>query len=174
MTSMPADFMSFSSAANSPDWILARCGYVWLPIGSPSGFARSAGTFAARKPATATSVAVFLKNSLLVIAAIKISSRVLLAGAGFVEPDVGDGPVRGVFHGVGLRDAHELRTDRRERDGGARPGPLPFGDGLSPVGSVLRDFDAIAARIRERRRCRRCSTSASPAGAAAAARRRAR
>src|SRR5215213_7500644 len=138
MTSMPADFMSFSSAANSPDWILVRCGYVWLPIGSPSGFARSAATFAARKPATATSAAVFLKNSRLVMAAISISSRVLLAGAGFVEPDVGDGPVRGVFHGVDLRDAHELRTDRRKRDRRVRPGPFPFSDRFTPVGSVLR------------------------------------
>src|SRR3954469_10852063 len=124
---MPAAFLSLSSPAKSPDSMRARCGYVWLPIGRPSGFARSFVPVAPRKPATATLAAVVWKNSRRVMTAIVLSSR-LLAGAGFVKPDVGDRPVGRVLDGVRLCDAYELRANRRERDRRVRSGSLSFSD----------------------------------------------
>jgi len=38
---MPAAFMSFSNPAKSPLTMRSRCGYVWLPIGRPSGLAET-------------------------------------------------------------------------------------------------------------------------------------
>ena len=54
--------------------IIARCGQVWLPMGSPSGLARKSVAHAARNPATAASAAVFRKNSRLDIAGMHLSS----------------------------------------------------------------------------------------------------
>src|SRR5712664_1960744 len=45
--------------------IISLTGHVWHPIGMPSGLARSSSAHAERKPAAATFVAAFFKNSLL-------------------------------------------------------------------------------------------------------------
>src|SRR5580765_6184228 len=62
-----------SRSTNFPSAIIARCGYVWLPIGRPSGFADAVPALASMNPAAAAPVAVFPKNSLLVIRSIGVS-----------------------------------------------------------------------------------------------------
>src|SRR5579863_4769254 len=54
--------------------IMARTGHVWQPMGSPSGLAASSSAPAESTPATAAPVAEDLKNSLLEIAGMEVSS----------------------------------------------------------------------------------------------------
>jgi hypothetical protein len=53
----------FSSPAKFPLLIIARCGHVWLPIGSPSGLASSGATREASAAATVASIPACLMNS---------------------------------------------------------------------------------------------------------------
>src|SRR4029453_3725513 len=62
-----------SRSTSLPSAIIARCGYVWLPIGRPSGFAGAAPPPAGMNPAAVAPAAVFPKNSRLVIASIVTS-----------------------------------------------------------------------------------------------------
>src|SRR6185503_12607482 len=62
-----------SRSTNLPSAIIARCGYVWLPIGRPSGFADAVPALARTNPAAAAPAAVFPKNSRLVIGSIVIA-----------------------------------------------------------------------------------------------------
>src|SRR5262245_50369183 len=56
-----------SSSTNLPSAIIARCGYVWLPIGSPRGLADTALAAVSMNPAAVAPAAVLLRNCRLVI-----------------------------------------------------------------------------------------------------------
>src|SRR5262245_57047729 len=70
----PRSTSVFSRPAKLPSRIMARCGYVWLPIGSPSGAALSREAPAARNPATAIVSPALVKNSRLDMKLITFSS----------------------------------------------------------------------------------------------------
>src|SRR6185436_11843329 len=54
-------------STNLPSAIIARCGYVWLPIGRPSGFADAVLVAVSMNPAAVAPAAVRPRNSRLVI-----------------------------------------------------------------------------------------------------------
>src|SRR5512146_2707174 len=72
---MPA--MSLQSPAKSPSTIRCRWGYVWLPMGNPSGLARRLNPAEDSSPTAAALDAVFRKKSLLEITGIHDSLMLL-------------------------------------------------------------------------------------------------
>src|SRR5581483_8639225 len=67
--------MSFISCATSPALMRAACGYVWLPIGMPSGFALSFATCDASTPIAMALAPLFLKKSRLEMTSIVLLPR---------------------------------------------------------------------------------------------------
>src|SRR5689334_13195734 len=127
-----------SNPAKLPSLIICRCGYVWLPIGIPRGFASSsAPPAAARMPATAASVAVFLKNSRLEIAAMN-ASRMPNARSDPRIPGPGPGSLQlpnsdvAILH-VSLESARFARRRPLQADGTSL---LPLR--LSGIGRIVR------------------------------------
>src|SRR5215203_7302788 len=79
-------FSCFSKSTNLPSSIMARWGYVWLPIGRPSGLADAVSAPASTNPAAVAPAAVVSRNSRLVI---MVAVRSFLRGSGR-----GTGPAR--------------------------------------------------------------------------------
>jgi arylformamidase len=71
-----------------------------------------------------------------------------------VELELLDRPRRRILRRRRLRDAHELRARRRERDDGEGTAALPFRHRIAPRRAVHRELHAVAARVRHRPRGR--------------------
>src|SRR5689334_4588709 len=69
----------FARPAKLPSLIIWRCGQVWLPIGNPSGLARTVTAPAAKRPPMAASAAACRRKSRLESAAMTDLSSMLIA-----------------------------------------------------------------------------------------------
>src|SRR6188474_932741 len=126
---MPAAFMSFSNPAKSPLTMRSRCGYVWLPIGRPSGLAEALVAPAARNAASAASVAVFLKNSRLFIALI---ASLLFSSGDFVPRTPSHARSRGPH--APLRSRGSLAALARDD---IEFSPWPLADGVASCHEIV-------------------------------------